>query len=175
MSAMRKIIAEVAISADGYIARKDGSVDWLDRPAPPGHYGMAAFMKSIDTILWGRRTYDFGVKMGASWIPKRIKNYVFTNRKVKLLPGFEAVREPVPEFLKKLRATRGKNIWMMGGSALIGSFLDAGGVDEFSLHVIPVLIGEGIPLISPARRTVELKLISTKRFSDGVVHLHYKV
>jgi len=64
---------------------------------------------------------------------------------------------------------------MMGGGGIISSFLDAGEIDEFIIHVIPVFIGEGIPLIAPRHRTVPLKLLSTKKFPDGVVRLHYKV
>jgi dihydrofolate reductase len=64
---------------------------------------------------------------------------------------------------------------MMGGGGIIGSFLDEGEIDEFVMSVIPVFIGEGIPLIAPGRRTVSLKLLSTKKFSDGVVKLHYAV
>lgn len=62
---------------------------------------------------------------------------------------------------------------MMGGAGIIASFLDEGGIDEFMIHVIPKFIGEGIPLIAPARRTVPLKLISSTKFPDGVVKLHY--
>ena len=64
MKRRRKVIVEIATSADGYIARLDGHVSWLDRPQPKGHYGMGAFMKSIDTILWGRKTYTKGIEMG---------------------------------------------------------------------------------------------------------------
>ena len=75
----------------------------------------------------------------------------------------------------KLRARKGKNIWMMGGASIIASFLDAGAIDEFSIHVIPVMIGEGIPLVAPRHRNVLLELISTRSFSDGVVRLNYAV
>jgi dihydrofolate reductase len=64
MKSHRKVIVYIAISADGYIARPDGDVSWLDRPRPKGQYGMGAFMKSIDTILWGRKTYSKGIEMG---------------------------------------------------------------------------------------------------------------
>lgn len=64
---------------------------------------------------------------------------------------------------------------MMGGAGIIASFLDAGEIDEFMIHVIPKFIGEGIPLIAPARRTVPLRLISSTKFPDGVVELHYAV
>jgi dihydrofolate reductase len=64
---------------------------------------------------------------------------------------------------------------MMGGGGIIASFLDAGAIDEFIIHVIPTFIGEGIPLIGPGQRTVSLQLLSTKKFSDGVLRLHYQV
>jgi len=177
---MRKIIVSIATSADGFIARKDGGVDWLDRPRPKGNYGMGEFVKSIDTILLGRKTYDFVVrfvKEGGS-VPSMgdIKRYAFSRKPPrKVLPGFEFVKEPVKDFAKSLRAKKGKNIWMMGGGGTIASFLDAGEIDEFIIHVLPVFIGEGIPLIAPHHRTVRLKLLSTKKFPDGVVRLHYAV
>jgi dihydrofolate reductase len=175
----RKFIAYLATSADGYIARPDGGIDWLDRPRPPGNYGMAAFFGSIDTILWGRKTYDValgftggkGVGYGS-----RVKNYVFSRRPPKSpAPDVEFVREAIPAFAKRLRAAPGRDIWIMGGAGLIGSLLDAGEIDEFIVHVIPVLIGAGIPLVSPAHRLVTLRLRSARRFPDGVVRLHYEV
>ncbi len=178
MKPHRKIIVYIATSADGYIARRDGSYDWLDRPSPRGNYGMAQFFASVDTILWGRKTYDQALRMGGGvdQFGMKVKNYLFTHRPpAEPAKGVEVVTEPIAQFAKRLRAKPGKNIWMMGGGGLIASFLDAGEIDEFSIHVIPVLIGEGIPLIAPARRTVKLKLLSTRRFSDGVVHLNYCV
>jgi len=173
----RKIIAYIATSADGYIARKDGSFDFLDRPSPRGNYGIGEFFKSIDTILWGRKTYDQALtRGGVDPFGKKTKNYVFTHHPPKSpASGVEFVNEPVGPFAKRLRGSPGKHIWMMGGGGIIGSFLNAGAIDEFSIHVIPVFIGEGIPLIAPGRRTVALKLLDTRRFSDGVVHLHYRV
>ena len=180
--AKRKIIVHIATSADGFIARKDGGIDWLDRQPPKGvDYGLAAFYKSIDTILYGRKTYDVAVKFVEEGIEiphdAAVRNYVFSRRRSpkKILPGFEFVKEPIKRFTKRLRAQKGKNIWMMGGGGIIASFLDAGEIDEFVISVIPVFIGEGIPLIGPGRRTVSLKLLSTKKFSDGVVRLHYQV
>jgi dihydrofolate reductase len=175
----RKIIAYLATSADGYIARRDGGVEWLDRPRPAGNYGMDKFFRSIDTILLGRKTYEVALGLtGGKGIGsgKRVKNYVFSRRPPKShTPDVEFVREPLARFAKRLRATPGKDVWMMGGAGLIGSFLDAGEIDEFVIHVVPILIGEGIPLIAPGRRSVRLRLLSVRRFSDGVVRLHYSV
>jgi dihydrofolate reductase len=169
----------IATSADGYIARPDGGVEWLDRPRPRGNYGMGAFYESIDTILWGRKTYDValgftggkGVGTGSG-----VKNYVFSRRPPKShTADVEFVRQPIKTFAKRLRATPGKDVWMMGGAGLIGSFLDSGEIDEFVIHVIPTIIGKGIPLIAPRHRLVPLALLSTRRFPDGVVKLHYAV
>jgi len=174
----RKIIAYIAISADGYIARPDGEVGWLDRTRPKGNYGMGEFFKTIDTILWGRKTWAKGIEMGMqlSGFGKGIKNYVFSRQPRKSpAPQVEFVSEPIKPFAGQLRAQPGKNIWMMGGGEIIAAFLDEGEIDEFSIHVIPVMIGEGIPLVAPRHRSVPLKLLSTSKFPDGVVHLHYRV
>jgi dihydrofolate reductase len=178
----RKIIVYIATSADGSSGRSDDSVDWLDRPRPKGNYGMDAFYKSIDTILWGRKTCDMALdfqKKGVSGtaFDTKVKNYVFTRGR---LPspapaGVEFVSEPIKAFATRLREKKGKHIWMMGGAGIIASFLDEGEIDEFMIHVIPKFIGEGIPLIAPGRRNVPLRLISCKKFTDGVVELHYAV
>ena len=175
----RKFIVYIATSADGFIARPDGGVEWLDRPRTAGDYGMGTFFRSIDTILWGRKTYEValgftrgrGVGYGA-----QVKNWVFSRRPPKAhTPDVEFVREPIRAFAKRLRAAPGKDVWIMGGAGLIASFLDAGEIDEFIVHVIPTLIGEGIPLVAPRHRHVPLRLLSTRRFSDGVVRLNYAV
>src|SRR5205085_10221139 len=103
-------------------------------------------------------------------------NYGYSHRPQKILPpGFECVKDPIKKFAARLRTQKGKNIWMMGRGGIIASCLDAGEIDEFVISVIPIFIGEGIPLIAPRHRTVPLKLLSTKKFSDGVVKLHYEM
>ena len=178
----RKIIVCIATSADGFIARGDGSVDWLDSPTLKGDYGISEFYKSIDTILWGRKTCDMALDfqkkgISGSAFDTKVKNYVFTRGPIPSATpkGVEFVNEPIKAFTKRLRKQKGKDIWMMGGAGIIGAFLDEGEIDEFMIHVIPTFIGEGIPLIAPGRRTVLLKLISSRKFADGVVELHYAV
>jgi dihydrofolate reductase len=178
----RKIIVYITVSADGFIGRSDGSVDWLERPRPKGNYGMGAFYESIDTILWGRKTYDMALdfqKKGVAGtaFDTRVKNYIFTRRVPESAApaGVEFVSEPIKAFATRLREEKGKDVWIMGGAGIIASFLDAGEIDEFMIHVIPKFIGEGIPLMAARRRTVPLKLISSTKFTDGVVRLHYAV
>ncbi|HKG12077.1 MAG TPA: dihydrofolate reductase family protein, partial [Pyrinomonadaceae bacterium] len=102
------------------------------------------------------------------------KNYVFTHaRRRKSAHEVEFVRSPVGDFTRRLRAEEGKDVWLLGGAALAASFLDEGQLDELVIHVVPVLIGEGIPLVRPRRRATSLSLISTHAYADGVVRLHY--
>ena len=113
MKTPRKIIVHIATSADGYIARADGDVTWLDRPRPKGNYGMPAFFKSIDTILWGRKTYAKGLEMGmeagmkAAGFGPQIKNYVFCRGpQESTVLTFEFVNEPVKTFAQRPRPAR---------------------------------------------------------------------
>ena len=190
MKAQRKIIVYIATSADGYIARPDGDVEWLNRRPRTVDYGMTEFYPTIDTILWGRKTYDWVLayyrkkrkkgnrKNGKKddMFDTKLANYVFSRRPPKrAAPGVEFVSESVKAFAQRLRATPGKHIWMMGGGGLIASFLDAGEIDEFDIQVIPTLIGEGIPLMAPRHRDVPLRLRSARKYPDGVVRLRYQV
>jgi dihydrofolate reductase len=182
MSARRRIIVYIATSADGYIARPDGDVEWLNRRPRTVDYGMREFYATIDTILWGRRTYDwllsYHKKKGKTkgLFDSKLLNYVFSRTPPKRsAPGAQFVKEPVKAFAQRLRATPGKHIWMMGGGGIIASFLDVGEIDEFDIHVTPVFIGEGIPLIAPRHRDVPLRLRSAKKYQDGVVRLRYHV
>lgn len=173
---MRKILVNIATSADGFISRSDGGIDWLERPGLKGDYGMATFVKSVDTILYGRKTYELAVKLGGiAMFGPGFKHYVFTRKSRRAVPGVEFVKGSIPAFITRLRKQPGKHIWMMGGAEIIAAFLDAGLIDEFMVHVIPVYIGEGVPLMAPGRRTTLLQNIATKKFGDGVVRLHYKV
>src|SRR5262249_7793510 len=132
--------------------------------------------------LWGRKTYDWllsyyrqrGKTKGL--FDTKVANYVFSRRPPRRpAPGVEFVSQTVKAFAQRLRAAPGKQIWMMRGAGLIASFLDAGEIDEFDIHVIPVFIGKGIPLVAPRHRDVALRLRSAKKYPDGVVRLRYDV
>lgn len=173
----RKIVVYAGTSADGFIARADGDIEWLtSRPAPSGFYDIGKFMASIDTKILGRKTYEKSLALGAKF-DEKTKNYVFSAHPAATAPpdGVEFISEPIAPFAQRLRAGDGKDVWMMGGGGIIASFLDAGAIDQFIINVVPVLIGDGIPLIAPRHRHVPLKLLSTRQFSDGVVQLHYEV
>ena len=178
MSKRRKVIVHIATSADGYIARPDGELDWLtSRPAPKGFYGMNAFMKTIDTTVFGRKTYDVSLRLGATFDSKKNRTIVFSRQvqPADAPPGVEFVNDAIGPFVGDLREQPGKDIWLMGGGELIASFLDEQAIDEFVISVVPVFIGDGIPLIARRHRHTSLDLQSTERFEDGLVQLHYRV
>ncbi len=173
----RKIIVHIATSADGYIARPDGDIDWLSsRPAPKGFYGMPAFMRSVDAKILGRKTFDLSIEMGARFSAND-PHYVFSRRPPpsSVPAGVEFVSQSIGRFAKRLRDQAGKDIWMMGGGEIIASFLDEDAIDEFIISVVPIFIGDGIPLFARRHREVPLKLRSVKPFPDGVVQIHYDV
>ena len=181
MKTSRKIIVYIATSADGYIARPNGDVEWLNRLPRKSDHGMRAFYSSIDTILIGRKTYDWALAYqrkhrAPSIFDAKVANYIFSrNPPKKVAPGVEFVTQSVKAFARRLRATPGKNIWMMGGGEIIASFLDAGEINQFDIHVIPVFIGKGIPLIAPRHRDIPLRLRSTQKYPGGVVRLRYEI
>ena len=173
----RKIIVHIATSADGYIARPDGDIDWLtDRPEPEGFYGLPEFARSIGGKILGRKTFDTSVDLGQRFSAED-PHYVFTRRPPPppAPSGVHYVSQPIAAFVDRMRGEAGKDLWLMGGGELIGAFLDARAIDDFIISVVPVFIGEGIPLIAPRHLHVPLRLVSVQSFPDGVVQSHYQL
>lgn len=173
----RNVIVHIATSADGYIARPDGDIEWLtNRPEPEGFYGLIDFAKSIDVKIMGRKTFEVGLELGEKFGDHN-RAIVFSRQPppAALPGGVEWVSEPIGPYIEQLRAKPGKNIWMMGGGDLIAAFLDAGAIDEFVISIVPVFIGDGIPLIGRRHRQTEMELLSSERFPDGLVQNHYRI
>lgn len=170
-SAQRKVILGLGISLDGYIARRDGSVDFLFMPKD---YSMGEFFKTIDTAVLGRKTYDDGLKMGGTFTGKT-KYYVFSRS---LPPGMRdgamITNDSPAAVIAEIRKTPGKNIWLMGGGELIREFLKEDLVDELYIGVVPTLIGEGIPLFPSGYPQREFDLIENKTYSQGMIAFRYE-
>lgn len=177
MTNRRNVIVHIATSADGYIARPDGDLEWLtSRPKPAGFYGLSAFVSSIDTKLVGRKTYEASRRLGGK-IDATRRTIVFSHSAppADAPAGVEFVSGAIGPYVRRLREEPGKDIWLMGGGELIASFLDEQAIDELVVTVNPVFIGDGIPLIARRHRHVPLDLVSVERFEDGVVQLRYRV
>jgi dihydrofolate reductase len=178
---MRKIILSLGISLDGYIARKNGAVDWLSMD---WDYDFAAFFKTIDVVLMGRKSWEKAMEM----TPNKKSNpyagmetYVFSNTlKESGIEEVEIVSRNLKEFVENLKQKDGKHIWLSGGGELAKSFLDAGLVDEIQLGVTPILLGAGLPLFPKLAREVPLRLVSSrtckhKKEDNALLELIYEV
>jgi dihydrofolate reductase len=168
---MRKVVLGLGISLDGYIARLDGSVDFLFMPKD---YSMAGFFSSIDTAILGRKTYDVAKAMGGGF-GGNVKYYVMS----RTLPAGEReglifTRESPAALLEKIRMHKGKDIWLMGGGELARDFLKADLVDELYLGIVPVLLGEGLPLFPSGFPQRNFALVENKTFSRGLIALKYR-
>jgi len=170
---MRHVVLGLGISLDGYIARPDGSVDFLFMPKD---YSMSPFFKTIDSALMGRKTYEVGLRMsgGKKINTYGLATYVFTRS----LPAGERnsilfTSDPPKKIVDALRQRKGKDIWLMGGGELARDFLKDDLVDELYLGVVPTLIGEGIPLFPPGFPQREFKLLENKTYSRGLIALKY--
>jgi dihydrofolate reductase len=177
MTDARKFIVHIAASADGYIARADGDLEWLtSRPKPEGFYGMGAFMRTIDTLVLGRKTYEEALRLGGTFDgPHRAVVFSHQAPPPGVPRNVEFASEAISSFANKLRAQPGKDIWLMGGGEIIAAFLDAKAVDEFVISVVPIFIGDGIPLIARKHRHIPLELVSHEAFDDGLVQIRYRV
>jgi dihydrofolate reductase len=172
---MRKLVYYVAASLDGYIARLDGSVDWLPTSNAKEDYGYAKFIARVDAFIVGRKTYEQMLAFGP-WPYDGLKCYVLSRhwagqRDVQA----EFIGGNIAALLRRIKRPPGRDIWLMGGSESAQAFFEAGLVDEVILTIVPTLLGEGLPLFRPRRMGAKLKLRETKAFTDGLVQLHYDV
>jgi dihydrofolate reductase len=166
---MRRVLYSLACSLDGYIARPDHSVDWL---LDDQDYGLTEFFASVDTVLIGRKTHDFMVKHGQPTMPG-VTNYVFSrNLSPQPYKGVQWVSGDPASLVNRLKGEKGKDIWLMGGSDLAQAFFNARLVDEVSLAIMPILLGDGIPLFPTMVKTA-LTLTAQKAYASGVVQLTY--
>jgi dihydrofolate reductase len=172
---MRKVVLGVGISLDGYIARPNGDVDFLFMPRD---YSMAPFFATIDTAIMGRKTFDAARKMGGGSFRSPIKSYVFYVFSHSQPPGERDnvifTDQSPAEFADEMRKHPGKNIWLMGGGELARDFLKADLVDEVHLGVVPVLLGEGIPLFPGGFPQREFSLIENKSYSKSLIAVKYE-
>src|SRR6266566_374071 len=150
---MRRVVLGLGISLDGYIARPDGAADFLFMPKD---YSMGPFFATIDTMIMGRKSYVFS----HSQPPGERGGVTFVNESPKT-------------FVEKLRKRPGKNIWLMGGGELARDFLEDDVVDELYIGIVPVLIGEGLPLFPSGFPQREFTLLENKTFSKGLIALKY--
>jgi len=174
---MRTVTYGAACSLDGFIARPDGSVDWLIFTADVSAV-MTEFWKDTDTMLMGRKTWDFAAaqtKGGGTGFGK-IETYVFSRTlTADPHPDVRLVREDAGAFVRALKARPGKGICVMSGGNFAASLFAAGVIDEVRINVHPVLLGAGIPLFTDPGTQVNLTLTECRPMKRDCLLLSYRV
>lgn len=168
----------IAASLDGFIARKDGSIDWLAEyeNSSETDYGYSEFYASIGTVLMGRKTYEQALGFG-EWPYGEKKSYVFTRQKepMRRENNVEFVSGDIGKFMRQLRENTEKDIWLVGGSQLIKTFFEENLVQDMIVFVVPIILGSGIPLFDHIGREIKLRTERVERYENGLVSVEYKI
>ncbi len=169
---MRRIRYGVASSLDAFIAGPNGECDWIIHDP---EIDFKEIFSRFDTLLMGRRTFEFALTGGGNGTWPGLKTVVVSRTlRPEDHPGVTIAANP-EEVVSELRAQPGKDIWLFGGGALFGSLLEARLVDTVEVAIIPVLLGGGVPLLPPPARQVKLELTQSKVYKTGIVALEYTI
>ena len=168
---MRKIILQLAVSLDGFIEGPNGEYDWC---LADQDYGMKSFLKRIDAIFMGRKTYEMMLTMndaGTGFL--KMKTYIFSNTLKKVKDDSILITGNIKRKIVEMKNAKGKDIWLFGGASLTSALLNEQLIDEISLAVHPIILGGGTPLFSNIEQRTSLTLTDTKSYSTGLVMLTY--
>jgi dihydrofolate reductase len=175
------VSAFIATSLDGFIARNDGAIDWLNEAnatVPDGEdCGFQAFMDSIDALIMGRKTYEQVLSFG-EWPYGRTPVVVLSRNPISFPPGVPVTvthsSEPPRDLLERLSNEGVEHVYVDGGTTIEG-FLSEGLIDEITVTVIPIALGDGIPLFRSEGKDINLKHVRTTAFDFGFVQTTYSV
>ena len=171
---MTEVAYYVAASLDGFIATAGGGVDWLSVVERPGEdYGHTDFFASVDALLMGSVTYEQVLGFG-QWPYGDKPCWVLSQRPLEAAsPGVIITPQSPPEIVAELEERHIKRVWLVGGSAVAASFRAQGLISEYVVSVIPVILGEGIPLFATGGLQEALTLVECVSFESGLVRLIY--
>jgi dihydrofolate reductase len=175
MTIGRKVILYIATSLDGYIAKPGDDLSFLSLVEQEGEdYGYADFIGTVDTVIIGRKTYDWVMAHVVRFPHNDKETYVITRTPK---PGHGNIifySGNLKELVMRLKNGNGKYIFVDGGAEITTELLKENLIDEFYISIIPVLLGSGTRLFKDGRPERSLRLIDTKQFDNGLVQLHYK-
>ena len=174
---MRNTILYIAISLDGYIADINGGVDWLagdgSQPEVIGTY--PKFIERIDTVILGYSTHHQIVTTLSpdKWVYEGLKSYVLTHRTEHATDEIIFTNENLNNLITNLKSEAGKDIWICGGANIANQLINLNLIDRYHISVIPVILGDGIPLFQKNEKEIKLKLIATESY-NGITDLVYE-
>jgi dihydrofolate reductase len=174
MMAERRVILYIAISLDGYIAKPGDDLSFLSIVEKEGEdYGYGEFIRTVDTVIMGRKTYDWILAHVKTFPHKDKQTFIITGTPKPSIGNTSFYNGNLKHLVLELKNREGKNIFIDGGSELVHELLKDRLIDEFYISVIPVLLGEGIRLFHDGRPEQKLTLVDSKYFETGLVQLHY--
>jgi dihydrofolate reductase len=175
MTTDRNVILYISMSLDGYIATKDNSLEFLSMVEQEGEdYGYNDFVKSVDAVIIGRKTYEKVIAMGYEYPHTDKDVYILTRTAKPSIGNFKFYSDDLSRLVNGLKKQPGKNIYCDGGAEIANELMKNNLVDEFIISVIPILLGDGIKLFKDGRPELKLELLSTKQFDKGLTQFHYK-
>jgi len=171
----RKVILYIAMSIDGYIAKEDDNIDFLNIVDIPGEdFGYFAFQREVDTLIWGRRTYDKLLSFGVDFPHKDKQCYVLSRTKTGRDENVIFHNGPIKDLIASLREQPGKHIYCDGGGEVVYELLKEKLIDRMIISIIPHLVGTGIRLFKDGRPEENLKLTHSSTYPSGLVQLWYE-
>ena len=184
-NAESRVTIHMAASLDGFIARKDGSVDWLEttdhfdggETMEPGF--VEAFLQTIDCYVMGSRTYETALRFDANgfgWAYGDTPTFVLTHRELpRIRDSVEFIAGDLAKLVNERLRAAFRNIWFVGGSMVCAECLRLELADEVRYSILPVLIGAGVPFFEKVRTDTALHLADVKAYKSGMVELRYEV
>lgn len=172
----RKVILYICMSLDGFIATEDDDISWLSVVEKEGEdYGYTEFVKSIDTYMVGRKTYDKVLQLTGGVFPQAEKFdcYVFTRQDRTDKNGIKFYKGDPAELISSLKSTEGKNIYCDGGAEIVKLLMEKNLIDEYIVSIVPIILGGGKRLFSGNTSRIHLNAQAAKYFETGMVQLHY--
>lgn len=171
----RKIILYIASSLDGYIAKPNDDLDFLSIVEKEGEdYGYAQFIDSVDTVIIGRKTYDWVMARVPEFVHADKKTYVITRTERPSIGNTIFYTGDLKDLVLQLKSEARKNIFLDGGAEIVHELLKEKLIDELVISIIPILVGEGTRLFKDGRPEQQFSLVSVQSFESGLVQLHYK-
>lgn len=175
MEDKRRLILYIAMTLDGFIAKPNDDLSFLSIVELEGEdYGYNDFITSIDTVIIGRRTYDWVMNQVPEFIHSNLDTFVMTRTTRPSVGKTNFYTGDLKSLVLTLKSQEGKNIFVDGGAEVVNELLADNLIDDFIISIIPIMIGEGIRLFKDGRPEQLLKLIDVKSFETGLVQLHYK-
>jgi dihydrofolate reductase len=172
---MRKTILYIACSLDGFIAGPNDNLDFLNAVHTEGEdYGYGEFIKTIDTVIMGRRTYDWVMDKVTEFPHADKKTYIITRQDRPYRGNITFYSGSIEKLIHRLKVETGLNIFIDGGAQVVNMMLKHQLIDEMIISLIPVILGDGTRLFQSDNNTLKLELVSTKTFDTGLYQLHYR-